>query len=714
MVGNPNTGKTTLFNRLTGANARVGNYPGITVERAVGQARLPSGPVDVLDVPGCYSVVARRRDEQIAIDCLLGRGGNPSPDLIVAVADATNLGRNLYFLLQLVELERPLVIALNMSDAAAQAGIVIDVDHLSELLGVPVVPISAAKGEGIELLRQTVSDALSKPRRPVGWLWQPSPGLAADLAALAVHLDEIVPAETSEGARLAAALWALMSIDTDDELVGVSGALRLAVLARQRQARDDGRDIDGEVVGARYGWIDAHSDALITRGPAKGPNWTDRVDGVLLHPVAGFGLFIALMLLVFQALFAWSGPAIDLIDWGIQGLGGMAQSVLPAGVLSDFVADALIGGVGGVLVFLPQIMLLFFFIALMEDTGYMARAAFLMDRIMNRIGLHGRAFVPMVSGFACAVPAVMATRSMERKRDRFLTMMVLPLTTCSARLPVYTLIIAALIPSATGPLGLNQQSWVMIGMYFFSIIITLLAAAVLGRTVLKGERVPLLLELPPYRRPSARGVWRMVAGRSKVFLREAGRIILVCSILLWALLYFPRSNDEVVALQAQQAQIVSTDTAALSTMRHAIDGAQKRGSFAGRLGHFIEPVIRPLGYDWKIGVGLIGAFAAREVFVSTMGVVYGLGGDVDETSTALHERMHDERHKDGSFVYTPLVGFSLLIFFALACQCMSTLAAVKRETMSYRWPAFMFAYMTSLAWLSAFAVYQGGRMLGFG
>jgi ferrous iron transport protein B len=457
---------------------------------------------------------------------------------------------------------------------------------------------------------------------------------------------------------------------------------------------------------------------------------TDAVDRVLIHPLVGFLLFVLLMSVVFESLFTWSTPAIDFVNSAVTLVADGARAVLPEGLLRDFLTEGVINGVGAVLVFLPQILLLFLFISIMEDSGYMARAAFLMDRIMKAIGLTGRAFVPMISGFACAIPAIMATRTMERRRDRMLTMMVIPIMTCSARLPVYTLIIGALYP-APGERGgtvagfFSLQALLMVGMYMFSTVLALVAAAVLGRTVFKGRSVPLLLELPPYRMPSPRSVLRMMWERSRLFVTEAGSVILVCTIALWVLLAFPRDTElsreyaaEAAAVRAGGlsaeadlgGEALDEDVARLEAAERA---ARLRGSFGGRLGRLIEPAIAPLGFDWKIGVGLIGAFAAREVFVSTMGVVYGMGADTDETSAPLRERLHSERWPDGRRVYTPLVGLSLMVFFALAAQCMSTLAVVKRETRSWGWPVFLFSYMTALAWLASFATYQIGTSLGF-
>ncbi len=719
IAGNPNTGKTTLFNRLTGANARVGNYPGITVERTLGQLTLEAETFDVLDIPGTYSLVSRSPEEQIAIDALLGRHGHPRPDLVVLVLDATNLGRNLYMVLQVLEFGLPLILALNMMDAAGAAGLHIDVGALERRLGIPVVPTTASKAHGLDALRTQIADALDDDPLypPPGWRWTPTPALEADLATLVPHLGTERPDDLGPDATRAVALWALMSIDADDELEGVPAGLRLAVLDRLKHARESGRDPDAEAVSARYAWIDKLVAEVLHRDPPPGRSWTERLDAVLIHPVAGFAVFLALMFVVFQALFAWSDPAITAIEALFAATGDALRGALTPGMTADFLVDGLIGGVGSVIVFLPQIVLLFLFIGLLEDSGYMARAAFLMDRVMNKVGLHGRAFVPLLSGFACAVPAIMATRTMERRRDRFLTMMVVPLTTCSARLPVYTLIIGSLFP-AGDVFGLPVAGLLMIAMYLFGTLMALIAAAVIGRTVLKGPRVPLLMELPPYRAPDPRSVARLLLGRVRTFLTEAGTVILACSIVLWGLLYFPRESSESAVVEARIAALPAEDAPdadpeARAALEAELAGARLRNSLGGRLGRLIEPAIEPLGFDWKIGVGLVGAFAAREVFVSTLGVVYGVGGDVDEESATLRERMRAEHHADGRPVYSPLAGLSLLVFFALAAQCMSTLAAVKRETRSWRWPSFVFGYMTALAWGASFLVWQVGRALGY-
>lgn len=686
LAGNPNTGKTTLFNCLTNSNARVGNYPGVTVELAVGQLDLGGsiGTVDVVDVPGSYSLVARSREEQVAIECLLGLGGAPQPELVLVCVDATNLSRNLYFVLQAQELGLNVMVALTMTDEAGPDQV--PPAQLEALLECPVVAVVARTGQGIDQLKKRLAERLHAPAAP-GFRFAFSDALRARVD----RVREACPPELPRSDAFA--LWALMSVSHNDELE-LPAALREAVRAA---VPDDaaGAALDEEVILGRYAWIDEHLSPHL--GAPVRHTLTERADAVLIHPVWGFASFLLLSLVLFQSLFTWSDPAISAIEWLFGEIGDGARTLLGEGVLADLLVEGVIGGAGSVVVFLPQILLLFFFVGLMEDSGYMARVAYLMDRVMRSMGLHGRAFVPMLSGFACAVPAIMATRTMERQRDRFLTMMVVPLMTCSARLPVYTLIIGAMFPDASF-FGVPVQGGLMVAMYVFSVLVSLAAAWVLSKTVLRAESSALILELPPYRLPRLRDVTRMMMQRARIFLTEAGTIILACSIVLWALLYFPRGEAGAAADLSPEEQ----------------QNAQLSQSYGAQLGRALEPAIEPLGFDWKIGVGLIGAFAAREVFVATMGVVYAAGDDVDEEDATLRERLRNERRPDGSKAYTPLVGLSLLVFFALACQCMSTLAVVKRETRSYRWPAFLFAYMTGLAWITSFVVYQGGRLLGLG
>ena len=722
LVGNPNSGKTTLFNRLTGARQRVGNYPGITVDRHTGTTRLGSSTeAEVVDIPGCYSLAARSPEEQIALWELTGiRGGEP-PTLAIVVVDATQLAKNLYLALQVLELGFPAVVALNMMDMVEAAGDEIDTARLEEVLGVPVVPIRARQGQGLETLLGRVEEVLQKPSKACPGARVPleDPLLQADLDAVAECLPESwVQGDSARTTALAR--WALLSLQGEHELEDIPEALETMAAKRCQLAEASKRDTDLELIAAQYEWIERHCLPCL-RSQKDRTSWSERVDRLLLQPVLGWTFLLVVMGLLFQTLFAWSGPMIDWIDGGFGSLSGWVSTNMSEGLLRDFLTEGLIAGTGAVLVFLPQILLLFLFLGIMEDSGYMARVAFLMDRLMKLLGLHGRAFIPMLSGYACAIPAVMATRTMERRRDRLLTMMVVPLMSCAARLPVYTLIIGALFPVAENAGFIDTQGLLMVGMYLFSTLVALVAAGVLSRTLLRGPHVPLILELPPYRLPQPGAVVREMWEKGKVFVTEAGTVILACTVVLWVLLAFPSLPADQEAAFAQEIVDVEgsglTDEAlesAVAEVEQEASARQRQHSYAGRLGQAMEPLIEPLGFDWKIGIGLIGSFAAREVFVATMGVVYGSGDGDDEVSVAsLRSKMKAEVRDNGRPLYTPLVGISLLIFFALACQCLSTVAVVKRETAGWRWPLFMVGYMTALAWVASFIVYQGGRLLGY-
>ena len=717
LAGNPNAGKTTLFNRLTGSSAKVANYPGITVEIEEGRWSLGGGEsVRLVDVPGAYSLSAHSAEERVAIEAIAGLPPCPLPDAVVVVADATELARHLYLVLQVLELDVPTVVALTMVDRLEDGGQAIDVDALSEALGVPVVPVVAARGRGMDTLTEAVAEALAGSRSAGHREPFDEP---QDLHRAIEAIASAVPPDWSRGDPVRAralARWALLTSDEPEATAGLPASLVAVANEARREALSAGRDLDAEIVGSRYAWIDERMPRFVVAKDADVRPWSDRVDDILLHPLLGFGIFVVLMTVVFQALFLGADPFIGWIEEGVGAVGDGLRDVLPEGLFRDFLVGGVVEGVGAVLVFLPQILLMFLFLSLLEDTGYMARVVFLMDRIMKKVGLNGRAFVPMLSGFACAVPAILATRTMERRRDRILTMLVVPLMTCSARLPVYGLLIAALYP--VGNEAPFAQGMLMAAMYLFAIVVALAAAAVFGRTLLKGRQPPLVLQMPPYRRPHWRTIQRGMVRRAWIFVREAGTVILACTIVMWALLEFPRDPElerDYAAERTAAEALADPDVRAEQLTRLDAEeaGDRLRHSYAGRLGRSIEPVIEPLGFDWKIGVGLIGAFAAREVFVSTMAVVYGQDAASEPDSPRLRETFRRQQWPDGTKVYRPRTCLSLMVFFALACQCLSTLAAAKRESKGYAWPAFMFGYMTALAWIASFVVYQGLGLLGF-
>jgi len=683
LAGNPNCGKTTLFNRLTGLRQKVGNYPGVTVERRLGFARFGQAEVQVLDLPGTYSLVARSRDEAVAYDALSG-WQSEAPDLVVAVVDASNLERSLYLVLSLLEMGKPVIVALNMIDELRRAGHTIDCAALSEALGTGVVAISARSGEGLPDLEGAIEQMV-----PGGLALAPARvELAPEHELEIATLAELVPKGRSQ------ATWLLSSLASADQAEDFDQEDH--PLAHHPDLHEAGRraleilrahpDLPLELIRRRHDHARRIADRVLERAKAEGTNRTDRLDAVLLHPLWGSLSFVVVMFLLFQSIFAWAGPFMDLLEVGVGEAQGFLRASLPAGALVDLLADGVVGGVGNVIVFVPQIAFLFGFIAFMEDSGYLARAAYISDRFMSRAGLHGKAFVPLLSGFACAVPAIMAARSIENRRDRLVTILVTPLMTCSARLPVFILILGTLFAHEAPVLGVFSFGGVLLfSMYALSVVTAVACAFILKRTVLQSPTPPLVLELPRYRVPKVSAVLRTVVDRCWAFVKDAGTIILALSIVLWALLYFPRpdpARPEVPAVEQ---------------------------SFAGQLGKAMEPAIEPLGYDWKIGVGLLASFAAREVFVSTMALVYGVDSD-DAESESLRDSLRGAKHPDGRRVYTPLVGLSLMIFFLFAAQCMSTIAIIRRETASWRWPIFCLVYMNVLAWVAAFAVYQGGKL----
>lgn len=722
LAGNPNAGKTTLFNALTGSRARTGNYPGVTVERRVGSLTIEGRePVQLVDLPGTYSLTARSMEEQVAADALLPPSGH-FPDAVIVVCDATALERHLYLAMQIRETAVPVVIALNMMDEARAAGVTIDVAQLGRELGVEAIAVVARTREGLDALRAALGRALASPRpSPLSLLLGAE--TERDVARVEAMLDGTLRPGLGPEERRALlrtrALWTILSIG-DDELHDISVELRALVLELRARAASEQRSLDREIIAARYARIDELAERTIkVKSSRRGPSMSERIDSVLTHPALGLMVFALVMGLLFQALFTWSEPVMSVIELAVGFAQSSARALLPEGPFRDLIVDGVLAGVGNVIVFVPQIALLSLFIAVLEDSGYLARVAFVIDRVMNGVGLHGRAFVPLLSGFACAVPAVLATRTIENRKDRLVTMLALPLMSCSARLPVYTLMIGVAFPTSTRlPLGIAVGAVALLAMYSLSVVATLTAAAVLRRTVLRGPRPALVLELPPYRVPVLRNLALATWQRTRSFVVDAGTIILAITIVLWGCLSYPHDADvearfEQMRVEARAELEGEAEGERLVEIDAEHGAARMEHSLAGTFGRALEPVIAPLGFDWKIGVGLIASFAAREVLVSTLGIVYGVGEDADEVDEGLRAELRAARRPSGEPVFTPLVGLSLMVFFVLAAQCMSTLAIVKRESGSWKWPLLMLVYMNTLAYAASLGVYQLGRAMGF-
>lgn len=730
LTGNPNCGKTTIFNALTGLRAKVGNYAGVTVERKEGRLQgTPAGEsVMVLDLPGAYSLSPQSLDEQVARDVLFNRLDEvPPPQAVVIVADASNLERNLYFVTQVIELGYPTILALNMMDVAETNRQKIDLYGLALRLRATVVPMVASTNKGIPELRDAILQCVKVPggaTRPDLFCDLP-PAFRDEVDRLAVLLEE-------KGRRCAtpARSEALILLGNATAESASNGMYSREVLREvgEARARLEKQGIDWNTVGieGRHAQASAIHGENVTSTMDYQPTYSDKLDRVLTHKVWGLVIFALVMALMFQSIFSLARLPMELLDAGVSWIGTQAGHLIPPGDLHSLLVDGAIAGAGAVVVFLPQICLLFLGIGVLEDTGYMARAAFIMDRIMSKVGLHGKSFIPMLSSYACAIPGIMAARTIESPKDRLVTILVSPLMSCSARLPVYTLLIATSIPNIRVLGILKLPGLVMLSMYFLGTITALVMAWVFKRTILKSAPPLLILELPPYKRPSFKLVLRHVWERARLFLQKAGTVILGINILLWFLATYPRNTEVEHAFNARrdavriQSAAPGSDAAAVQTLLDRINteqsSARLQHSFAGYLGHAIEPVIAPLGFDWKIGIGIVASFAAREVFVSTMSTVYSVSvqGKSDEGTQGLALTMREQKRPDGTPMFSALTAVTLMVFYVFALQCVSTVAVVRRETNSWKWPIFQWLYMGALAWGFAFVIWNVGRALGWG
>ncbi len=671
LVGNPNTGKSTLFTALAGIPTRIGNYPGVTVEEKIGRFRHAGHDIDLVDLPGTYSLVPQGPDEEVAVNVLYGRQpGVPKPDVAVAVVDATNLERNLFLASQVTEAGVPLVVALSLADVSDRKGIVIDTRELADRLGCAVIRVAPPRREGLDALKEAILEAPARGKPP------------------ALPLEHAA----GDGSR--------------------SPAARDAI--------------------ARYRAIDTILAGVVSRRPAK-PLPEDRIDRILTHKLWGSLFFAVVMLALFSSIFWLAAPLMDLVSGGVDAVAGWVGEILPAGAIRDLLVDGVLAGISGVVVFVPQIAMLFLFVAILEGCGYLARAAYLMDRLLVGLGLSGKSFVPLLSSFACAIPGIMAARTIENRRDRLLTILVAPLMSCSARLPVYFLLCGAFVPDvAVGLPFLRLPAVVLTSMYALGVIVAAAVAWILSSTIFRGPPQPFVLELPGWRWPQAAVVLERAREAAWSFLKNAGTVILAVSVIVWALSNYPKNEETIAADMKAERTAIETrlaDSATPEADREVLaeeladfddaDGAARRGaiqrqSILGRAGRFIEPVVKPLGWDWRLGCAAVASFPAREVVLGTLSVLYNLPPDEDDEGTALTRRLQAARW-DGTNrpVFTLPVALSVMVFFALCAQCASTLVVIGRETGSWVWPVVTFTYMTVLAWVGAFAIYQFGTWMGW-
>lgn len=708
LAGNPNSGKTTLFNALTGARQHVGNYPGVTVEEKEGQFRQGDLKVRVLDLPGTYSLTAHSPEELVARNVVLEQ----NPAVVVDVVDASNLERNLYLATQFMELGVPMILAFNMVDVAEARGQSIDIDLLSKLLNVRIIKTVGSKRQGIAELRQAILEVCLTEQPEVPTQVTYGRHIESELRKVTEAVETFMTVPPGCSAR-----WLALKLLEDDEVVleqilararDASKIVDQKDKSRQHLARELGDDAEILIADRRYGFISGACQETVRTTVESRHSMSDRIDWVMTHRVLSIPIFLFLMFLVFKLTFTVGEPFMTAIEMTFAWLSGAINSVWPEGaapLLHSLIVDGIIGGVGGVIVFLPNIMLLFLAIAFLEDTGYMARAAFIMDRFMHHIGLHGKSFIPMLIGFGCTVPAIMATRTLENRRDRLTTMLIAPLMSCGARLPIYVLIIPAFFPE-------EWHARMMFLIYFIGIALAVICARILRSTVLKGSTEPFVMELPPYRLPTFRGVVSHMWERGWLYLKKAGTVILGISVLMWVLVTFPRSQgsegrpapeigavqmaEEAVSVEAERSLDVPVNRRRAEALSH---------TFAGRLGHAMVPLIKPLGFDWRIGTALIGAFAAKEVFVAQMGIVYAVG-DTGEDSAALRDKLRAN--------YTPLQAFCIMLFCLVSTPCVATIAVTRRESNSWGWALFQLSGLTVLAYLLTLVVYQLGQFLGIG
>ena len=690
-VGNPNSGKSSLFNHLTGLNQKVGNFPGVTVEKRSGHSTLQNGSVaEIIDLPGIYSLYPRSIDERIVSEILLDHKADSCPDKIVVVADATNLKRGLLLLTQVIDVGLPTVLALNMIDLVAKAGISYDINALSNHLGVPVVPINARNGAGLEELRNVLSNPLENPAKKIFNVYNEAKDAVKTLRDQ-LHLDNDY--EAYQFLQQPRSLG-FITKENQNFIEEVS----------KRYNFFPGKFQGAETI-QRYTFIQDLLDTVTLKtSDDSWKRYSSKLDKILVHKVWGYVIFFTVLFVIFQSIFAWATVPMDFIDGLFASVSNYLSGILPDGLLTRLLTEGVIPGIGGIIIFVPQIAILFACIAVLEESGYMARVVFLMDKIMRKFGLNGKSVVPLISGVACAIPAIMATRTIDNWKERTITIFVTPLMSCSARLPVFTILIALIVPDQLAFGFFNLQGLTLMGLYLLGFAAAMLSALVMKYIIQVKERSYLLMELPAYRWPKWSNVGFTIVEKTKAFVFEAGKVIIAISVVLWVLAsYGPGDRIK------NARENVLEESANLRLTEQGLDdriAAYKlENSFAGIIGKGIEPIIRPLGFDWKIGIALITSFAAREVFVGTMATIYSIGSMEDQTTIKI--RMKEEINPEtGGPRFTPAVGFSLLVFYTFAMQCMSTIAVVYRETKGWKWPLMQLAYMSVLAYVSSFVVFQ--------
>lgn len=693
LVGNPNSGKSSLFNALTGLNQKVGNFPGVTVDKKTGTANIAEDIVaNFIDLPGTYSLYPKRADEWVSYKVLLQQDEAVKPEMILLVADASNLKRNLLFCSQIIDLKIPVIVALTMMDLARKKGTQIDVPGLGRELGVPVVAINPRKNKNIDALKKVIEDVtLQLPQTPPRDFidtFQLAPNAITDVKELFPEISNYMAVH--------------YLINHENFLLPES--LQPKIEAAEVKNNFNPTRTQAEEIMQRYTRIKhIMQQTVVESDPLQKTLFTEKLDNILLHRTWGYVILLGVLFILFQSVFWVAKYPMDFIEWSFGELSGWLSGIMPAGWFSDLFINGAVAGLSGIMVFIPQIMILFGLITLLEDTGYMARISFLTDKLMRKVGLNGKSVMPMISGFACAVPAIMSARNIENKKERLLTIMVTPLMSCSARLPVYTILVALVIPSKLYFGFLSLQGLVMMSLYLLGTVMALIVSWVMKRFIQSAERSYFILELPVYRGPRWKNIVLTMIEKAKIFVFDAGKVIMVISLLLWGLsTYGPK--EKMKAVSKKYETLIQSSPADAAVYEKERKAALLQSSFAGTIGKAIEPVIKPLGYDWKIGIALVTSFAAREVFVGTMATLYSVGEDADENNSTLRQKMNAAVKEDGSKVYTLATGLSLMVFYVLAMQCMSTIAVVKRETRSWKWPVIQLLYMTGLAYLMSWVV----------